>query len=167
MKSVLLSIKPEYCELILSGKKKIEIRKNRPKLNTPFKCYIYQTKHKWIYNIFRSVGFKDLPNKLENALGKIIGEFICDKIEIFDVPYPAYSYEMRTDIQDLSCLGYFQLHKYANHKYRSLYAWHISNPIIYDKPKELSEFYKTDYLPFEDSPRLKRPPQSWCYVYKL
>lgn len=44
MKSVLLSIKPKYCELIAKGKKTIEVRKSMPKLDTPFKCYIYMTK---------------------------------------------------------------------------------------------------------------------------
>lgn len=46
MKSVLISIKPQYCELIASGKKTVEVRKRRPKLQTPFKCYIYCTKVK-------------------------------------------------------------------------------------------------------------------------
>ena len=41
MKSILLSIKPKYVELIASGEKTIEVRKSRPKLETPFKCYIY------------------------------------------------------------------------------------------------------------------------------
>ena len=44
MKSVLISIQPKYCELIVNGKKTIEVRKTRPKLETPFKVYIYQTK---------------------------------------------------------------------------------------------------------------------------
>ena len=48
MKSVLISIKPKWCELIASGKKTIEVRKTRPKCDTPFKCYIYCTKDKGI-----------------------------------------------------------------------------------------------------------------------
>lgn len=43
MKTVLISIQPKWCELILSGDKTLEIRKNKPKLITPFKCYIYCT----------------------------------------------------------------------------------------------------------------------------
>lgn len=42
-KSVLISIRPKWCELIASGEKTIEVRKTRPKLETPFKCYIYCT----------------------------------------------------------------------------------------------------------------------------
>ena len=45
-KAVLISIKPKWCELIASGKKTVEVRKTNPKLDTPFKCYIYCTKAK-------------------------------------------------------------------------------------------------------------------------
>ena len=42
MKSILLSIKPKYVELIASGEKTIEVRKSAPK-EVPFKAYIYMT----------------------------------------------------------------------------------------------------------------------------
>ena len=42
-KSVLISIRPKWCEKIVNGEKTIEVRKTRPKLQTPFKCYIYCT----------------------------------------------------------------------------------------------------------------------------
>ena len=42
-KAVLISIRPQWCEKIASGEKTIEVRKTRPKLKTPFKCYIYCT----------------------------------------------------------------------------------------------------------------------------
>ena len=40
MKSVMISINPKHCEFILNGIKTVEVRKTRPKLETPFKCYI-------------------------------------------------------------------------------------------------------------------------------
>ena len=51
MKSVLISIQPKWCELIANGKKTVEVRKTRPKLETPFKCYIYCTQggYHWKY----------------------------------------------------------------------------------------------------------------------
>lgn len=72
-KAVMISIRPKWCEKIVSGEKTIEVRKTRPKLETPFKCYIYRTKgtvphiinDKWVQ---MEVG------------GTIIGEFICDRI---------------------------------------------------------------------------------------
>lgn len=42
-KAVLISIRPKWCEKICSGEKSIEVRKTRPKLQTPFKVYIYCT----------------------------------------------------------------------------------------------------------------------------
>lgn len=39
-KAVLLSIKPEWCYEIANGYKTMEIRKDCPNLDTPFKCYI-------------------------------------------------------------------------------------------------------------------------------
>ena len=58
------------------------------------------------------------------------------------------------------------------------YGWHISDLLIYDQPRELSEFQRaTDPCVFcmeriarECTDRkkwggdIKRPPQSWCYV---
>ena len=44
MIAVLISIRPKWCEKIISGEKTIEVRKTRPKMDTPFKCYIYCTK---------------------------------------------------------------------------------------------------------------------------
>lgn len=43
-KAVLISIQPDWCKKILSGEKTVEVRKTRPKLETPFTAYIYCTK---------------------------------------------------------------------------------------------------------------------------
>lgn len=173
-KAVLISIRPEWCEKIASGEKTIEVRKTRPKTEAPFKCYIYETKQ----------FHKNTPYSFKtwNRCGKVIGEFVCKSIETIGVPFPAYQNEMRQEIIDKSCLNYYELHWYAGH--RSLYGWHISDLVIYDKPKELSEFRKpgerTGYkivndrkrgyvsIPFTcENESLRRPPQSWCYVEKL
>lgn len=47
-KAVMLSIHPKWCEKIVNGNKTIEVRKTRPKLDTPFKCYIYCTSGKTV-----------------------------------------------------------------------------------------------------------------------
>lgn len=66
MKSVLLSIKPKYCELIANGKKTVEVRKARPKIETPFKCYIYQSGKALTKTLYGSEFSKS---------GYVIGEF--------------------------------------------------------------------------------------------
>jgi len=127
MKSVLLPIHPEWCEKIASGEKTIEVRKTKPKLATPFKCYIYCTK----------------------PIGKIIGEFVCDKIENIEIRhFTVFGHENRyaavggnPDYQWLkhSCLSYDEVVSYG--KLAPLYGWRISDLIIYDKPRELGEFW--------------------------
>ena len=37
-KAVLISIRPEWCDLIVRGKKTIEVRKTRPKLERRSRC---------------------------------------------------------------------------------------------------------------------------------
>ena len=79
MKSVLISIKPKWCEKIANGKKTIEVRKTRPKIETPFKCYIYCTKGEILWLTQNGVKSKtELAGYLLN--GKVIGEFVCDWI---------------------------------------------------------------------------------------
>lgn len=160
MKSVLISIQPQWCELIASGKKTVEVRKTQPKLEPPFKCYIYCTKGQTIW----TGKVEDYGTLTTIGNGKVIGEFVCDKITPFDVPYPAYQKELDKAILEQSCLTYYQLHRYAYHD--KLYGWHISDLRIYDKPRPLSSFtkpYGTIVRAF-DSPYIQRPPQSWCYV---
>lgn len=172
MKAVLLIINPKYCELIASGRKTVEIRKTRPKIDTPFKCYIYCTKEKVPGEILlrngevfgQNKGFRqngDIP-----LAGKVIGEFICDEIEDFS--------------------NYSVIAQYLKSR-KCGYGWHISDLKIYDEPKNLDEFEKPcsrdcknckywyssspiDYEPpcceWEEYV-IQRPPQSWCYVEDL
>ena len=154
MKSGMLSIKPKWCELIASGRKTIEVRKTRPKLETPFKCYIYCTKE------FYRKGDGYFQGKY---YGKVIGEFVCNKIdrlavcgydnrntELLRVDDNLTAYDLDYDYLNKCQLSLDNLKKYSNGS--GLYGWHISDLVIYDKPKEISEFAMT------------RPPQSWCYV---
>lgn len=175
MKSVLISIRPKWCELIANGKKTIEVRKTRPKLETPFKCYIYMT-----------------------GVGGIIGEFVCDEIDAYiyardfqdsgetdevSMYYITFEQGKRTG------LTYSELEDYGQGE--TLYGWHISDLKIYDKPMSLGEFHfppekycerqlcggcpkdqvmglDGDYaFDCEWERPLTRPPQSWCYVEEV
>lgn len=68
-KSVLISIRPKWCEKIASGEKTIEVRKTRPKMNTPFKCYIYCTLPKYPHEDFIVT---DYPRPQFYGGGKVI-----------------------------------------------------------------------------------------------
>lgn len=166
MKSVLISIQPKWCELIASGKKTVEVRKTKPKLETPFKVYIYCTKP------FYRKGDGCFQGKY---CGKVIGEFVCDEIECFTTDYRANK-EQTERISKLSCVSWLGMAEYEINSH-CLYGWHISNLVIYDKPRELSEFKKHNRTCYYDhlglaTPKCKdckdcqvtKPPQSWCYV---
>lgn len=43
VESVLISLRPKWCAMYASRKKRIEIRKSKPKYNHPFKVYTHDT----------------------------------------------------------------------------------------------------------------------------
>jgi predicted transcriptional regulator len=169
MKSVLISIQPKWCELIASGKKTVEVRKTKPKLDTPFKVYIYETKDKNFENI--GIHWADGKNFVHN-IGKVIGEFVCDKIIQFE--NSLYD-EALNETVARSCVPMYDLLVYLG-KQDYGYGWHISDLVIYDKPRELNEFFYACKKPkgtdcsacvdkgLQDCKSITRPPQSWCYV---
>lgn len=172
-KAVMLSIRPKWCEKIIIGRKTMELRKSVPKLEVPFKCYIYCTSgHPYI-----SVKCGNLDrdtvrtNTIGRCNGKVIGEFVCD--------YILQRCEMaNADIaEQQSCVRREDIYfKYSEEGKHYIYGWHISSLKIYDTPKELSKFSR----PFENcidkvcdefgcascenGGHIKRPPQNWCYV---
>ena len=184
-KAVLLSIQPQWCEKIASGEKTLEIRKTKPKLQTPFKCYIYCTKSKdkffWQGKLYRYIDDRS-HNLFDKPLnGKVIGEFVCDDISKFTAEFTDgktyedirfyYLDECEEEQEMIICsnewknpsdcwlckqssLLFEDLRNYIGVNFHSIpfYSWHISDLVIYDKPKQLSEF------------NINRAPQSWCYV---
>lgn len=172
MKSVLISIQPKWCELIANGKKTIEVRKTAPKLEAPFKCYIYATKPKKFIkgyaddDLFRHVdgriecGFSyqlvlEEGATIENNIlsGKVIGEFLCDQIIKYKggVDYGVtkdgrvfYCGTLAecTGLTRAECLDYGKKKILCGYELQTLYGWHISGLKIYDTPKKLSEFRK-------------------------
>lgn len=191
MKAVLMSIQPKWCELIASGEKPIEVRKTKPKLETPFKVYIYCTKGRgdclWRWGgIWYDTQFpNERPNRLD---GKVIGEFVCDRIHEFTKAFFDEQEPQDTDeisfFLDQFCLTYSELCAYVGLK--DFYGWSISNLVIYEKPRELREFItptecksgvaksmmcntcclSADFCSKKPK-RITRPPQSWCYVEEL
>lgn len=166
MKAVLISIQPKWCELIARGKKTVEVRKTKPKLETPFKVYIYQTRRTWIYDIY---------SRIADWQCKVIGEFVCDSI--IQIGYNKNGYGLDDFVVNgviaKSCVPEKEIYHYLQGK--KPYLWHISNLIIYDKPKELSEFRLYNVRAYYDEElklpmpthEITRPPQSWCYVEEV
>nr|DAP82822.1 MAG TPA: hypothetical protein [Caudoviricetes sp.] len=181
-KAVMLSIRPKWVEKIASGEKTIEVRKTRPKLQTPFKCYIYCTMdHPYI-----SVSCAELDklnyrtNTVGRCNGKVIGEFTCERIAPITYDGGRLWCPTNAAFSPATCLSQAEIIAYIGDKGRC-YGWHISDLRIYDAPKELSEF-KTlcrvdadccacPYYNYTkmgcDGRVIGRPPQSWCYVDDL
>lgn len=159
MKAVLMSIKPKWCELIASGEKTVEVRKTKPKLEPPFKVYVYMTMDKCQKVVCNEkLEKQSIFDRAQNiANGRVIGEFLCDKIVQFK--NSLYDDGLHETVAR-SCVPMYDLLVYIG-KQSFGYGWHISNLVIYEKPKELSEFSKYG---FERFVPVKRPPQSWCYV---
>lgn len=219
MKAVLMSIQPKWCELIASGQKAIEIRKTRPKLEVPFKVYIYCTKAKDHFSIGGGIyatsdtlyrlptgeikfgdGFElmgDWSGQYDESNflnGKVIGEFVCDAIRVYGYDehngYPTPAYEGDPSFLDcgpgywITCgelkdtyLSEEEFEAYGNKN--TLYGWHITDLVIYNRPKGLRNF--THACPDTvrscldckftkdgwECKRITKPPQSWCYVDEL
>lgn len=187
MKSVLISIRPRWCEKIVSGEKTIEVRKSAPK-EVPFKAYIYCAKEKKQADIIwaGAFGYRGRWNE------HVIGEFVCDSIEDFSKWEFDYS----------SLLRHINLYAGTNGDYKFLdnylkgekygYGWHISDLKIYYKPKELSDFkappceksekecgnckwlvkrntpdvYECECY-VENGRKITRPPQSYMFVEEV
>lgn len=195
MKSVLITTRPQWVEKIChkigedeTGKaiyeKRIEVRKSAPK-EVPFKCYIYETKGQYVKFIHGA------HTKYGYGRGKVIGEFICDKVICSQAYFDSQGKNHLTNVfpEDIkkTCLTEYDLWDYiagkavkANEIYDG-YLWHISDLKIYDKPRELSEFRKpcdrfldcltcrrlvrNEYMSCDN--KITRPPQSWMHVEDL
>ena len=164
-KSVLISIRPRWIDLIARGKKTIEVRKTRPKLDPPFKCYIYCTKAQnpvlvALQNLEDSpvimtcgAGTKRYP--VEDATwarllnGTVCGEFVCHNI--FPLSFYAseasfFDTEPPMDVPG-TCLTDKEIVEYLGNG-KTGYGWCISELKIYDEPRNVSDFKIGDACPF-------------------
>jgi len=175
MKAILISIQPRWVAKILNGEKTIEIRKSIPKCDLPIDVYIYCTKkepyaRRYVHN--------DKWGTLEyiKSDGKVVAKFTLNKVEKI-ITIGMYYHETKTldknELPKLSCLTRQELDNYLQGE--NGYAWHIDNLVIFDKPKEISEFEnRTLTRPRNINPcviangyfvrPLTRAPQSWCYI---
>lgn len=179
-KSILISIKPQYVEKILNREKIYEIRRTIPKewkeylegktsiKPAPSKWYIYCTKPKkwYVYSkcgvtsdelvwktkdkVKMCDGFEFWGDDCEILNGRVVAEFTLKNISYWQ-PYWTPEVMHICDISEKSCVSIEDLMKYCGDEI--IYALHIEDLEIYDKPKELSEF------------GIKRAFQSWGYIW--
>lgn len=180
---ILASLKPYYYYLIAEEKKTIEVRKSRLK-NLPQDIVFYMSKDE---KSFAKIP-KEYQEKYRRHFGKVGLKFVCDEVICSQAYFDSQGKKHLTNVfpEDIkkTCLTEYDLWDYiavkackANETY-SGYLWHISDLKIYDKPKELSEFWtvkctnkRNSCIGCEVKPNciktITRPPQSWCYIEEL
>lgn len=188
MKSILLSIQPQWVEKILHGEKIIEVRKTKPNCDLPIEVYIYCSKGKTLYRSAydNKILYVEHDKKGSNRPklliknghsvfnGKVIAKFTLNKIDCFDsAKYEHYSIAGVncvgiSDTQSIElmekkgCLKNKDIISYFGDEDYVAYFWYISDLQIFDKPKELSQFSSINWI---TTPKLlNRPPQSWQYI---
>lgn len=179
MKAVLVSLKPYYYYLVGEGIKKIEVRKGMPKAEDWNRdTFFYMSKDE---KSFAKIP-KEFQEKYRKHFGKVGLRFVCDRIDEFLVFENGTVQYWNCHDLEKSCLTYSKIANYIGNNKKG-YAWHISDLIVYDKPKELSDFYamcnipesrcklcdncydREDYYGMHYAvKKITRPPQSWQYV---
>lgn len=142
MKAVMFSIKPFWCGRIAQGEKTVEVRKRFSEMKTPFKCYIYCTKDNKM-QFWRSKTYAYAADRSHNGFdicgnGKVIGEFVCDKLESFTTDY-RMNKDQTERLSRQSRIHMTDLIEYEGNA-PCLWGIHISDLVIYDQPKKLSDF---------------------------
>jgi predicted transcriptional regulator len=181
MDSVLFSIQPEHCKRIIDGVKEWEFRTRPPKSKKDYKGFIYCTQG----NIFCSSIARAFSDK--GISRHVIGEFICDDmVEVVKGGF-VNPFAINNRILERGRLSPKEMLEYTDHYRKDLYALHISQLVIYDEPKELTDFMKPlkkadcgmkDCADYDDGfcaangiicdkLIIKRAPQSWCYAEML
>lgn len=162
MKAVLASLKPYYYYLVGEGIKTVEVRKTFPKSEDWNKdIYFYMSRDE---KSFARIP-KEFQEKYRRHFGKVGLRFVCDRIYTisanYDIPTNCNQYECGwLWTKDDACLSFELIDRYLDGK--NGYGWHISDLVIYDNPRELMSFGK--YF-FDYFVSLKRPFQSWGYIY--
>ena len=199
VKAILISIKPKWVAKILNGEKTLEIRKTMPKCELPIDVYIYCTKklsQRFLIKKGEQIGIKEngediiadtniitkYPTMFEfNFGGKVVAKFTLNKVEEIE-PFEEYNslfglaYKL-TEKGIINCQKAQLTYEEYNHylKGKRGYAWHIDNLVVFDKPKELNEFYVYSHSvagvgldgkdkTFEILKPLTKAPQSYCFI---
>mgnify|MGYP003307374415 CR=1 FL=1 len=173
MPSVMLSIRPKYVYRIMRGEKTCEVRKTKPRLETPFICHVYATKGKdRLFDVIKDgdMNYGEVyhgkpvfiklsePERYQVPVQHVVGSFVCDKI-IEVTPETLGEQIKNGELNEFSTsLTVDEFMKYMGKK---CYLWHISNYASYRPPKQLSDFMSYGAV---DGHYMKVPPQSWCYI---
>lgn len=167
---VAISIKSKWVADIINGIKKYEIRSTKPNCYLPVEVFVYCCQGNdrlWKENDYYWHSTK--VGKTQNDLnGKVVAKFTLKNCK----DWHNYSWQ---DILEKGCVSDQELKDYSKNK-KTLYIWEISDLVVFDRPKDLSELSTCSLGRFncymkrcdgKSCPCFKpllKAPQSWCYV---
>lgn len=190
-KSILITLSAEKIVEILNGNIIILIQKIKPKCELPIDVYIYCAKEKSYKDILRFIDDEELNSK-------VIAKFTLNTVEELSLsegpmPYDYWlsGYQEASDevVKDMGMtfIEFIDYHVRDTRTTKKIpylvsYAWYINDLVIFDKPKEIGEFYKVNpdiekeelpkYLLWayteEELPKylpLTKAPRNWKYIY--
>ncbi len=196
MKAILMSIRPQHLVNILNGKKTIELRKKFPSdfrgwvycyctLGKPYLTYGYD--YYMIgeddYEEYKVYVLHDARGDWTYLNNKVVCRFWVDNVEEIYKYGDTCHFTNKLSGQSLtqfSKLSDEELENYLGYGGNKIevcgYAIHISKLEIFDKPKDLTEFYYfkkrlidcgMDCPPYFDEVKAQvhKAPQSWQYIY--
>lgn len=140
-KAIMMPVAPYICEKMRMGNLFLcyILKKTRPLIRPPFRCYIYEPKH-------------------SGGMGKVIGEFVCDNICIVD---PKNEIQMITG-EILTGIPVQSIRIYANK--RSIYGFRISDLSLYADALNIEMFSKYG---FDHIVPMERIGGDWVYCFKV
>ncbi len=173
MESVLFSIQPKPCEYIAQGIKEWEFRTRPPKIETPYKGYIYCTKKNgefgnlFFYEDNKGVVVENGKHYSMFLSGTVIGEFICDRtVEVVRNGF-VNPFAINSRVLEKGHLSNSEFLSYTDHYRKDLYALHISQLKIYGEPKVIADFKRPHDRANRSFPVIRKAPQSWCFAEPL
>lgn len=186
MSAVLASIKPRHTTNIKAGKKTLEVRKTKPNIPTPFKVYVYETKDggegagavvcEFVCDYIRVIDAYDFIVR-EDAEKALKGSELT--------PQEAKNYAgwkpgtPRAECKPLYGWHISELKVYDVPRGLGEFAPHCrfmtDDMLSCDHRKVACNCQHFDLNPWPDCSlnavickrRMKRPPQSWCYVEEV
>lgn len=112
---LIISVQKEHVDNMRSGKKRMELRKTRPRrISFPARCLIYET-------------------KAHGGAGAVVGEFVLDEIVAIDM--------LKLKIPAEACVDLAFALRYAGKK-RVLHGWMMRDVEFYDKPVLVTRYTK-------------------------
>ncbi len=136
--SILLSIKPIYAALILSGRKTIELRKTFSKEFVNFRIYLYST-----YPVRKIVGSVDIKSVESVSIDEISANYI-----------------------EKACVDEKTLYDYFKNNKTGIII-EVENPLEFRKPIELAQLRKMKHLPHNSHRKIHMNDEFEYFLTKI